>query len=390
MTSPFAKHFSIPEGEIYLNCAAQGPLTLEACKAIEGAAKDKQFPAFMDQTYGEAKTLAARKAVSRFIGFPEKNIALADSTSWGINTLVQGLPLRVGDEVLLCAGQFPSNVAPWEGLKSRGVIINKMPVTNYIFDVESFEKELTPKTKVVCLEWVHFVSGDRIPLREISEICEARNIFVVVDVTQGLGAIPFSMKELKPDAVVCSAYKWLLSPYGSGFAALSDRIISVLDAKFINWLSFEEVAWNGNLADCSYKLCSTAKRFDVFSHMGYLNVSGMTASMELLESLNVEEIYKYGRGLIAALDLNPEYFEPLNTGKEDRQSLIATFKLKKLNSDEVMQELKANHIYASIRQGYLRFAPFIYNNIDQMKKTSRVLNQFASSGKSSTTKPSKA
>ena len=361
--------FTLPEHTIYLNCAAQGPLSNVGAVAVQQAVKDKQFPAFLDLKYGEEKIGNLRKAISTLIDFPEKNIALANSTGWGINVLAQALPLKSDDEVLMSAGQFPSNSAPWEVLKSKGVVIRKIEMTDYVFDIPKFEKALTSKTKVVCLEWVHFVSGDCIPLKEIKEICSRKNILLIVDVTQGLGAIPFSMTECKPDAVVCSAYKWLLSPYGCGFFALSDKLISDLEPKTINWLCFDEGVWEGNFENYRKTLSQTAKRFDVFSFMGYLNIPAMTESIKLLNELKTIETFNYTRELIDLLNssIDPKLYEPLNKGEASRQSLIASFKVKKSNAEKLVQDLFDKKIYVSFRQGYLRVSPFFYNTREDIE-----------------------
>src|SRR4051812_20617090 len=192
----FKSSFSLPERGGYFNCAAQGPLSRPASAAVLQGVKDKENPACMNMEYGKIRALRCRDAISRLVDWPAENIALTNSTTFGMNLLARGLKFQPGDEIIVFEGQFPSNVLPWEFLKSKGVTITKIPCPGFIADLTTFKKHLSSKTRLVSLEWVHFISGDRIPLQEYSEICRQRGIKVVVDATQGIGAIPYSMKDM--------------------------------------------------------------------------------------------------------------------------------------------------------------------------------------------------
>lgn len=372
--------FSIPQDAIYLNCAAQGPLSKAASLAVQQSIKDKEYPAVIDQNYGESLTANAKLEISKLLNCPIENISLANSTSWGINTIVNGYEFKNTDEVILLDGQFPSNSSPWNFLGNKNVRIKKLACKNYFFDLDQFENELTSNTKLVCLEWVHFVSGDRIPLKEIINICHKREIFVVVDATQGLGAIPFSLQEHPVDALICSAYKWLVSPYGSGFMVLSNRMIEKLSPKQVNWLNFKNIQYSGKLADCSYEFCNTARQFDVFSYMGFMNLSGMIASLKFLNSLSLRENYNYVRGLIKALEnnLDTDFFTPLNKQADNqRHSLISTFECKNIEMAEIVKKLEESKVTVSLRQGYLRISPYIYNSQEEINQFSDLLNSLS-------------
>jgi selenocysteine lyase/cysteine desulfurase len=371
----FKKYFSLPENEIYFNCAGQGPLSNAAAVAVSESLRDKQNPRLMNMCYGSTRADACRAALAGFIDFQPENIALADSTSWGINLLTRGLELTSGDEVIMFEGQFPSNAAPWEFLVKDGIRIVKVPSKDFCADVKAFKAHLSKSTRVACLEWVHWISGDKIPLRELIDICHQQNILVVVDVTQGVGATPFSMKEFPADAVCCSGYKWLASPYGSGFFALNNSMIERLEACSVNWLCLESVL-QGNISKYELDLCRTARRFDVFSHMGYLNIDGLTASATMLKELNVEEIFKFSYGLHEQLkaDVDPKKYRLLNVGQKERQSLISTFEIL-TDAQKLSLKFEERKISATFRDGNLRLSPFCYNDSDQVKEITNIMNQ---------------
>jgi cysteine desulfurase / selenocysteine lyase len=377
--SDLKKFFSLPERGAYLNCAAHGPLSKPASEAVIRAVRDKENPTIMDQNYGNSRVERCRAAVSKLVNCHPDQVALANSTSWGVNVIARGFKWKSGDEVVAFEGQFPSNIAPWEPLKNRGVTLKKIGAPNYICDIDAFKKSLTSKTRIASLEWVHFVSGDRIPLEEITKICHERGIFVVVDVTQGLGAIPFSMKATGVDAVVCSSYKWLYSPYGSGFMALSTELMAQIDTTDINWLSLE-TNWTDNLCDYEVAFAANAKRFDVFAQMGYMNLDGMTASIEWINTIDIKRNFKNVLELTRQLreELSPKFFTPMNRGPAERQSCIATFYCPDVDGEKLISALQIEGYSTCIRSKGLRVAPSIYNDERQIAGFTKLVNSTVS------------
>lgn len=183
------------------------------------------------------------------------------------------------------------------------------------------------------------------------------------------------MKDMGVDAVMCSAYKWLYSPYGTGFFALSNRLLERLEPFYLNWLSLD-TNWTDNLCDLGLKLVPTAQRFDVSSQMGYLNLDGMTASIEMLNTFNIKENFKNVSLLVKQLreELNPKFFRPFNTGDESRQSLIATFACAEIDGTKLINDLYGKGFTVCIRNGGVRIAPSIYNDPDQVAQLTKIAN----------------
>lgn len=77
--------------------------------------------------------------------------------------------------------------------------------------------------KVVAISSCHWTNGAYIDLREIGKACRATGAILVVDATQTLGAMPFSITEVQPDFLVAAGYKWLLCPYGFSILYVNER-----------------------------------------------------------------------------------------------------------------------------------------------------------------------
>ena len=148
------------EGRAWLNCAHQGPLPLVAVAAAEQALADKAAPHRLgDEAFTEVPG-RLKAALGRLVGVPADQVILGNSTSYGLQLLVQGVDWRQGDEVLLVEGDFPATIVPWLPLADRGVRVRLLRPEDGALDAGRLEAELTPATRLFCTSWV-FSSPDR-------------------------------------------------------------------------------------------------------------------------------------------------------------------------------------------------------------------------------------
>ena len=110
-------------GKTWINCSHQGALPRVAAEAAQEAIAWKQAPYNLTSERLTRVPVRLRAALSRLVGAPPEEIVLANSASYGLHLLANGIPLREGDEVLLVRGDFPSVVLPWLGLEQRGVVV---------------------------------------------------------------------------------------------------------------------------------------------------------------------------------------------------------------------------------------------------------------------------
>src|SRR5215212_3987105 len=114
-------------GRAWMNTAHQGPLPRAAADAAHAAVEDKRDPRRMaDAAFAEVPA-SLRRALAQLVGGRADEIALTNSTSYGLDLLAHGLALQAGDEVLLVEGDFPATVYPWLPLQRRGVELRFLP-----------------------------------------------------------------------------------------------------------------------------------------------------------------------------------------------------------------------------------------------------------------------
>ncbi len=125
--------------------------------------------------------------------------------------------LKEGDEILITELEHHSNYVPWHYLrKSKGVKINFADIDeNGDISIESIEKKITPKTKILAITHLSNVTGAILPIKEIIQLAHSKNIPVLVDGCQGAPHLKLDMQDLDCDFYAISCHK-MYGPTGLG------------------------------------------------------------------------------------------------------------------------------------------------------------------------------
>ena len=156
-----------------------------------------------------------RGLAARLLGAREtREVAFVENTSTALSLVAEGLDWRPGDNVVGAALEFPSNVYPWMGLASRGVEYRRVEERDGRIDPDEPSSLIDPRTRMLALSWVQYASGFLVDLARLGRACRERGVLFVVDVIQGLGALPLDVEADFVDVAAGSAHKWLLGPGG--------------------------------------------------------------------------------------------------------------------------------------------------------------------------------
>ena len=166
-----------------------------------------------------------------------------ENTSTALSLVAEGLDWQPGDNVVGAALEFPSNVYPWMGLASRGVEYRRVEERDGRIDPDEILALLDSRTRMLALSWVQYASGFRSDLARLGRACRERGILFVVDVIQGLGALPLDVEADFVDVAAASAHKWLLGPEGIGLLYVSDRVVERLRPARSGWRSMRDFQW---------------------------------------------------------------------------------------------------------------------------------------------------
>lgn len=209
MTDPaaFRANFPVLETKSYLNAGTEGPLP-ERVRDVIDARVQYELQGRSGKDYvmaGREVNAKARAAYARVLNCQSTEIALTGSTTDGCSTILAGLDLNPGDEVITSDEEHPGLLAPLGRLKRKGIKVTIAPFAE-IADAVSAD------TRLVAVSHVSWVSGQVVD----TEALKATGVPFLLDGAQSIGAVRTDVQELGCAYFAGSGQKWLCGPQGSG------------------------------------------------------------------------------------------------------------------------------------------------------------------------------
>lgn len=355
----------IEKGITYLNHAATGPFSTRLLDEMKEYFRTRSeeniddYPSFIKITEETKDMLAV------YMNTENSRIAFLDNTTNGLNLLAQGLHWQEGDEVILNDLEFPANIYPFMNLEKKGVKIIIVKSHDGVVSAEDIIAKITPKTKVVSVSMVQFLTGYRIDLKRLGAECKRQNVILSVDAIQGLGAIKLDVQDCSIDLVSCGTQKWMLGLQGLSFIYVSGNLQQKLDPAYVGWLGVND-GWN--LLDYNLSLKESAERFQP----GSLNSAGiyaLNASLKLFRDFGADKVENcvLENSKLLISELGKIGIEPiLQVSEEKYISGIISFRHK--NAYSILEVLKEKKIETAVREGIMRISPHFYNNEEDINK----------------------
>jgi len=170
-----------------------------------------------DKDVWHAKVEEVRGLFARLIGAGPSEVALVKNTSEGFNLIANSLSYRAGDNIVITDLEHPNNTFPWLRLREMGVDVRIVPSHDGSIDPEDFEAYVDDRTRIVSVTSVACVTGARLDLRGISQVCHAHGAYLMVDAVQSLGILGLDVNADGIDFLASGGYKGLLALHGLGF-----------------------------------------------------------------------------------------------------------------------------------------------------------------------------
>ncbi len=362
----------VERGIRYLNHAAQSPLARATVEAVNDHLGERHNGMMMTYPRDMEVISQCRERIRTLINAQDtRQIAFASNTSEGLNRVTSGLDWQPGDEIILNSIEFPSNVYPYRKLEPRGVRCLFVDASDGTIPFGRIEAAVTPKTRMIAISAVQFLSGYRSDLEAIGDLCRQHNIWFVVDGIQAAGVTPVDVRKCNVDAFATGGLKWLMAPMGIGFLYLSDRLCDRLKTPDPGWMSVEE-PWE--LLRYDQPLRTDAQRYEG----GVANIAGifgLNASIGLLLETGIDQIFsqvtrcnRLLREGIRDTGLEKSGLLPFTTDHPAHQSGILTYALPNGIDHEALELSYRNYgIFVSIRDKKLRFSPHGYNTFEEIE-----------------------
>ena len=228
----FRAQFPVFERLSYLNAGTEGPVPSGAAEAVHRRIELEANEGRCGRPYFEALMELAerlRAAYADVLGCGRSAVALTGSTTDGVNTVLAGLDLRPGEEIVTSDEEHPGLLAPLGRARRRyGVTVREIPFA----DVAS---AVTPSTRLVACSHVSWISGRVADTAALA----ASDAPVLLDAAQAVGAVPVDVRALGCDFYAASGQKWLCGPEGSGCLFVREERLEEL---LIPWPGYASVA----------------------------------------------------------------------------------------------------------------------------------------------------
>jgi len=370
-------HFPLENGLIYLNAANVCPASKEVLQVHASYLKDFQSdPSFQNRDKYEKLTEDARAKIAALMGASPDEIAITRNTSEATNTVVNGLDLSAGDEIVITAHNHPSNNDSWKvRAKRHGWKVIELPVpvpaTSRQALVEAFDAAVTPRTRVFAFTHVTNTTGIRYPAEEICALARQKGIWVHVDGAQSFGALNVKLRTLGCDSYAGSAHKWFMGPLEAGILFVREDRVRQL------WPDTVTAGWSDTLKG--------ARKFEVYGQRDNPRIAALEPAAAFLERIGMADVEARVLALsqhtmkelskISGLKLKTSTEPGLHGG-------VVKFDLPGKDLKPIYDALYARHKIAAAltpsgdARG-IRFSPHLYNTEAQLDRAVDALREIA-------------
>ena len=324
-----ARELWTPAG-VYCNTASYGLPPRPAWDALQAALADWQGGRTSWEHWGDT-TDAARAGFARIVGVDTARVAVGSTVSELVGSLVTALP--AGTRVVVPDIEFTSNLFPY--LVQSRLEVRTVPVGEVAGAVAE-------GAGAAAFSAVQMSTGEVADVDAIVAAAASVGAVTICDATQAVGWLPIDAGRF--DALVCGAYKWLMSPRGTAFVTVSERLLHDAVPPSAGWYAGEDV--HTSYFGPPLRLAASARRLDVSP--AWFCWVGTAPALELIEEIGVGAIHEHDLALAnrfrAGLDL------------EASDSAIVS-----VDIPDAAARLERAGIVAAIRGGRLRTSWHVYN-----------------------------
>jgi len=315
----------------YCNTASYGLPPRPAWDALQAALEDWHGGRTSWERWGDS-TEGARAAFARLVDVDVGRVAVGSTVSELVGSVVTAL--APGSRVVLPEIEFTSTLFPF--LVQARLDVRTVPATELARAVER-------GAEAVAFSAVQMSTGQVAQLDTILAAAARADAITICDATQAVGWLPLQAGRF--DAVVCGAYKWLMSPRGSAFLTVSDRLLDGAVPHSAGWYAGEDV--HSSYFGPPLRLATSARRLD--TSPAWFSWIGTQPALELVEQIGIETIHAHDVALANRFRVG--------IGLEPSNSAIVCADLP-----GAADRMQRAGIVAAVRGGLLRTSWHLYNS----------------------------
>jgi len=357
----------------YLNCALTGPLPASSRERGMQALLQKSRPWRITALDFFSPLEHIRRLFAQLICGDAEGVALVPAVSYGMALARQNIRVERGQNLVVLQDDFPSTVyamrrsAAEHGAELR--VARAGPGCDWSAAVL---ESIDARTAAVAVPHCHWMDGALLDLEEIARTAKRAGAALIVDGTQSIGALPFSLERIPADFVMTACHKWLLGPYSATllYAAPGYRGGAPLEDNWLNRRGSEDFS---RLTDYQDAYRDGARRYDMGQASSFLLLPVLAESLAQVLRWGPANIARALRELTdLAAALGEEHgWRPVPAHL--RAPHMTGLKLAGTAARAAAAGLAAQRIFVSLRGDSIRVAPHLYNERADIERLMRAL-----------------
>jgi selenocysteine lyase/cysteine desulfurase len=224
---------------------------------------------------------------------------------------------------------------------------------------------INQRTAIVAISQAHWADGTLFDLLAIRKRTKEVGALLVIDGTQSVGAYPFNVELVQPDALICAGYKWMLGAYGLGVAYYGEYfdLANPVEDNWINRLNSEDFS---GLIEYEEAYQPGAMRFSVGEHSSFVLAPMLLEGLRQLNEWQPERIQAYCKSIVT---------EPIKRLQEAgywieeaewRTNHLFGIRHERMPLERIKKALVARNVFVSYRGSAIRVSPYVHNSVEDM------------------------
>lgn len=362
--------FAFDRGFIALNAANLCPTSAPVLQVQLGIMSDvNRDPSLENRLRFDEGKEVTRARLAHLLGCDADEIAITRNTSEGNATIIDGLQLGPGDQVIVWDQNHESNLLAWQvAAKRRGfeVVVASTPANPAHPDelLQPFRKALQARSKVIAFSHVANMSGIRLPAAALCQLAREQGVLSLVDGAQSLGVLSLDLHAMSCDFYTASGHKWLAGPRECGVLYVRKNALEDVWPPMVTHGWSDARGKSARKFDClgqqdDARIIALASAVDFHNHIGRARVEERILSLNALLKRKLSAV-------VAGLEL-------LTPGAAALSAGVTSFTLPNPDAEKIRRTLYEKHGISAlaVRAGertLVRFCPHIYTLPDEIDR----------------------
>jgi selenocysteine lyase/cysteine desulfurase len=349
----------------YLNTAAAGllsPASVSAAGAFNESLSANPSESFLQFLHERLPVLRAKTA--GLVGATPSQVAFAPNFSYALLAVIANISPHLS-RVLLYDDDYPSLNMPFElsGFEAHYVKSDD----GFSISLEDIRRMIErEKIDVVALSHVQFLTGFKIDLEELGACCREKDVALIIDATQSMGAVEMDFDRLAVDVMISSSYKWLNGGYGTAVLCVKEEFLRRYPPRFAGFGSM-------NVSPEGWVYSPSITSFEP----GHLNVPGLVQLEQAVEQRALDTVVKvegHNSRLLQKLimGLGGTSFNLKGGPAAQSRAAILSFEA----GQGVHDYLTSRGFAVTWRKGMIRVSPHFYNTLEEITSLVETLQAY--------------